>query len=952
MAARSAVMVGRDVELGRLSDALTRAAGGQVQVAVVGGEAGIGKTRLVRELAGRVPEGVVVAFGHAVPLTGGPLPYGVAGDLLRSLVREVHVKAVADALGPRAVVLAPLVPRLADGADAVLDRPALYAATQDLLAELSDDQTLLLVLEDLHWADESSLDLVMFWARTLVRGRLLLVATSRDQGIDEKVLARIGELRRLPNATVLDLSALPAEGVKAQVRSLDETVDADVLAEIQRLSDGNPLFVEELVAGGVGGPSAILNLDLTSTLNAVSPAAASLLQLAAVEPRAFNVETLAAVAGQALSDVESALDEGSSRGLVRRDPKGLWTFHHELLRQAVLTATSTTSRDLAHRGWAAALSGEFAKADDLMSAADHWEAAGTRTEGFHTRLRAARALSDQLGAHAAAVAWRRVLSQLQDDPGLAVEEVYEIALLRAGGADLVWADEIRLVEAEEQAARSPGPVRRAWTVLTRFCASRSVEGIQSPELSVGEILKMREMLRSEPPRAASLRTMHLLVRALNALGAVEARDESIEVFAEMIASAPQDLAGFRVGLMEWRLLVDGERHGTVQSEQDIIDQTLAHQDLFDSQERADVLMRVAGVRWRRGEVLEAMADADHAAHLLQGPETGGFIWPIVETIALGTRFSLGLWDEVLSRSRPLIADRNHVECHNVAVALAALTHAARGDVAEALDTRSQLMPVVMSGHDGTTGFETRHFASLVEAAALASQEPERARNCFRPFLGDPDSATHLQGAEFLLEAARLTAAGAERDAEYPSLVAAAAQRILTEDPIDLVYRRHVDAYLAQVEGRDSAAEWADVGTAWERMAVAWNAADARLQLARARMRDDDRDGAAEALAPALAAAEELGAQPLADEIRTFAVRARLRLPGLATAEAASTGGLTARELEVLQLLAQGMTNDQIGTTLFMSPRTASVHVSRILAKLNAANRTEVAAIAHRRGLLD
>ena len=223
-------------------------------MAVVGGEAGIGKTRLVRELVERVPEGVVVAFGHAVPLTGGPLPYGVAADLLRSLVRAVHVKVVDEALGPRAVVLAPLVPRLGDGADAVLDRSAVYAATQDLLAELSADQTLLLVLEDLHWADESSLDLVTFWARTLVRGRLLLVATSRDQGVDEKVLARVGELRRLPNATVLDLSPLPAEGVEAQVRSLDETAEADLVAEILRLSDGNPLFVEELVAGGVGRP--------------------------------------------------------------------------------------------------------------------------------------------------------------------------------------------------------------------------------------------------------------------------------------------------------------------------------------------------------------------------------------------------------------------------------------------------------------------------------------------------------------------------------------------------------------------------------------------------------------------------------------------------------------------------------------------------------------------------
>jgi predicted ATPase len=241
MGARTAVMVGREPELGHLSAALARASAGEAQVVVVRGEAGIGKTRLVRELIGNVPDDVVVAFGHAVPFSGGPLPYGVAGDLMRSLVREVHVKAVEDALGTRAVEVAPLVPRLGSNpgsnANAQLDRLALYAATQDLLAELSADRLLLLVLEDLHWADESSLDLLTFWARTLVRGRLLLVATTRDQGTDEAVLARVGELRRLPNAAVVDLLPLSAEWIEAQVRALKETADEDLVANVQRLSD-------------------------------------------------------------------------------------------------------------------------------------------------------------------------------------------------------------------------------------------------------------------------------------------------------------------------------------------------------------------------------------------------------------------------------------------------------------------------------------------------------------------------------------------------------------------------------------------------------------------------------------------------------------------------------------------------------------------------------------------
>jgi DNA-binding CsgD family transcriptional regulator len=952
MAARSAVMVGRDVELGRLSDALTRAAGGQVQVAVVGGEAGIGKTRLVRELAERVPEGVVVAFGHAVPLTGGPLPYGVAGDLLRSLVREVHVKAAADALGPRAGVLAPLVPRLGDGTDAVLDRSALYAATQDLLAELSADQTLLLVIEDLHWADESSLDLVMFWARTLVRGRVLLVATSRDQGVDEKVLVRVAELRRLPNATLLDLSPLPAEGIEAQVRSLDETAEAELVAEIQRLSDGNPLFVEELVAGGAGGPSATLNLDLASSLNTVSPGASSLLQLAAVEPRSFTSQTLAAVAGQSLSVVEAALDEGSSRGLVRRDARGLWTFHHELLRQAVLAAGSSTFRDVSHRRWAAALSGESAGAGDLVSAADHWDAAVVAPEAFATHLRAARVLQERLGEYAAEHEWRRVLEMLQADASLGPESAYEDALLGAGGADLVWSEQMRIVEAEERTAGTPGPVRQVWTVLTRFCASRSIEGVSAPELSVEEVLRMREVLWAEPPRPAVQTTLYLLVRACNALGARDLRDETIDLLDQQSTTDPKALAVSTTRVMEWRLMAAEERHGDAGEDQRIIDKGLAHYDLLDSSQRAHVRMRLAELLQRKGELTGALGEVDEATRLLHSPEVGGFQWSVAESIAMGLLYVLGRWDEAARRAARVCADRDHVEAHNGAVAFTALIHAGRGDVEEALGAASLLMPVVMSGHDGTTGYLTRHYPVLIEAAARATGEPERARACLMPFLEDPAAEDHLLRQDFVVIAARLTALAERPDPDYAARVAAVADVIFDTDRLESAYRQHVDAYLAKADGQDSAEAWSDVVSEWETMSVPWNAADARLQLAHALVKDDERDRATEALAPALAAAEELGAQPLADEIRTFAARARLRLPGLSTAEAASTGGLTVRELEVLQLLAQGMTNDQIGTTLFMSPRTASVHVSRILAKLNAANRTEVAAIAHRRGLLD
>jgi DNA-binding NarL/FixJ family response regulator len=107
----------------------------------------------------------------------------------------------------------------------------------------------------------------------------------------------------------------------------------------------------------------------------------------------------------------------------------------------------------------------------------------------------------------------------------------------------------------------------------------------------------------------------------------------------------------------------------------------------------------------------------------------------------------------------------------------------------------------------------------------------------------------------------------------------------------------------------------------------------------------------QALGQASTTAGSLGARPLADEIRSLAPRARLRLPGHEPAAKGDTGRLTQREHEVIQVPVQGMTNDQIGAALNMSPKTVSVHVSHILQKLDAANRTGVAAIAHRQGLV-
>ena len=154
----------------------------------------------------------------------------------------------------------------------------------------------------------------------------------------------------------------------------------------------------------------------------------------------------------------------------------------------------------------------------------------------------------------------------------------------------------------------------------------------------------------------------------------------------------------------------------------------------------------------------------------------------------------------------------------------------------------------------------------------------------------------------------------------------------------------VAAHLDRALGQDTAEQWALVVEGWETLGAPIEAALATLRLAERLAQDGERDRAAATASSALATAERLGALALADRIRAAARRHRLRLDGVGSDDDGAHG-LTAREREVLMLLAEGRTNEQIAAGLFMSPKTASVHVSRIITKLGVANRTEAAAYA-------
>ena len=228
-----------------------------------------------------------------------------------------------------------------------------------------------------------------------------------------------------------------------------------------------------------------------------------------------------------------------------------------------------------------------------------------------------------------------------------------------------------------------------------------------------------------------------------------------------------------------------------------------------------------------------------------------------------------------------------------------------------------------------------------------------AARLLRPYLAAADECV-LGDFGFCDEAVVLASRLAWRtsDPDLATVTRGAMQEVFGPDgEVNQAGRAEVEANLARAAGNDTSQTWTDVVVRWQELEVPFSAAECQLRLAENLLAEGRRDEAVDILKAAVELADDLGAQPLANEIRTLAARARIPLAGDTDQARPPVGGLTARELEVLQLVCQGMTNDQIGTALFISPKTASVHVSRILSKLDATNRTQVAAIAQQRGLI-
>ena len=409
--------VGRAGELAALDAAVRQSIAGEGAAVLIAGEAGVGKTRLVAELEGRARDaGALVLVGECIDLADAELPYAPIVGALRAVIRE---RAGDDALvGAGREELARLWPELgaASRSERLGGTPSsgqarLFELVLGLLSRLAAEQPLVLVVEDLHWADRSTRDLLVFLVRNVRHEPLLLIATYRTEELHRGHALRpfVIELERSGRGRRLDLARFSRDELAALITDLlGAPPGRPLLDNVFARSEGNPFFAEELlVAVGNGGLPDSLRETLLLRVERLAPLARQVLGVAAVAGRRVGHRLLAAVAAISETELDDALREAVAWNVLVTDRDGAsYAFRHALLREAVYDDLLAGERLRLHRAMAEALTEDRDLAGDGVGVAGelahHWLAAGELGSALSASIRAGTDASD---AHAAAEAF-------------------------------------------------------------------------------------------------------------------------------------------------------------------------------------------------------------------------------------------------------------------------------------------------------------------------------------------------------------------------------------------------------------------------------------------------------------------------------------------------------------------------------------------------------------------
>jgi DNA-binding CsgD family transcriptional regulator/tetratricopeptide (TPR) repeat protein len=969
----SARFVGRAGELAELEAALHDAAERGSSLLLVAGESGVGKSRLLDELTGRARAlDALVLVGDCVDLGDGELPYAPLIGALRPLLREGH-PALDGLPEPLRTALAAVLPGFGDRA-AAASQSTVFEALLALLEGLAEEQVVLLAIEDLHWADSSTRNFLRFLSRTHCGEGIVVVCTYRSDELHRRHPLRplLAELTRDPETQHVELPAFTREELAEQLESiLAAAPDPGLLERIWHRSEGNPLFTEEILAAGLDGRGPLpptLSDALMLRVEQLSETAQNVLRWLSCQT-SVDHELLAEVAGLDPDALMDALREATASNILVASAEGTYGFRHALLREVVHDDLLPGERTRFHSVLARALEDRIAAGDTgahiTAQAAHHWMAAGDQAAALAAAVRAGEA-AERVDAHAEAHAlFERALGlwdHVDDPESLAGSDRRELLMRAASAADLAHemtrfealvkgALELVDAEAEPKAAASMlTQLHRAEWELGRQDESIETLDRALALLGPGEDSGERAELLARKSRARMLQARNR--------EAIEAGREALEVARSVGDRSAEMLALTSMGVALAAAHQVDEGIATLREALSLVRQ----HGLVDHVGRATI--NLADVLHLNGRSEEALQVAREGLREVLAAELTA-TWS--ELLVTEIEFELGNW-RAATATMPTERRRywgstllNHrVRRIEQALGRGELAAARQDlDVAErvAVDsTEPQFLAPIASGRA-----ELERRAGDVAAARRAVDEGlDRMEFCTDDLARI--AVVALAGVQVEADAAQLARDRHDADAEHVAgeRAAAMAERVrlaaLDGGPVVEATGALAEAELARAEGRDDLDAWVRAGSGWERLGRPYRAAYSLWRAAEAAARARDREGAERAAGAALEAARRLGSRWLVEELEGLGARARLQLEGVEPAgERGDDGdpfGLTARERQVLALVASGATNREVGERLHMAEKTASVHVSRILAKLDVRSRTEAAAVAHRHGLAD
>lgn len=984
-------LVGRARELGELTAALDDVRSGASRTIVIAGEAGIGKTRLLDELTARA-EGTTVVVGQCADSGSGPVPYAALTGLLQGTVQEFGREATVAAAGPAAGALSAVAPQffapeppetgasVGAGAGAGADRiPEVLA---DLLAELAGRHPLVVVLEDLHWSDDITRAVALRLARGAPAGLLLLLTyRSDDVGRAHPLRAVMAELDRARLTTRLDLARLGEPEIRQMAQDLlgaapgrrdrhDADVDPEALADLADRSEGVPFYIEELVGFlGTDLPDSLRDILLLRYWNLSREAQALCRVVAAAGPRVWHdvlddvladPSTGSGLRPSTSSDrpvttavgpdpEETAREAVEAQVLVATDVG--YTFRHALVQEAVYAELLPGERRRLHAAHARALEQALVRrgrsVPKLSRIADHWWRAGMLDKALAAAVEGHQAAADGAASSTAVTLGERAMELWEQVPDAeAVAGLTHHELLRTVAESLRGSTRTTraLAVAHEAIAEWPAddPAGLAGMLSDTALTAGHAGSDEGPELIE------RALALLGPGRDDAVRGQLLMLRARHAMlngrlqeaieAATAAHDAGVAIGSAEVVAVALNLRGVsrvQLGDTGGFAEIDAGRAAAGESWQGLSRYYINGSDV-----------RLLMGDWARAAEI---AQQGMAAARRYGSSEGSRI--MIEGNLVDAWIGRGDWAQAAAwyeRTIPPIHDSVYSVYLSERRAWLMMW---RGQVEQAhAEARRRAASWERFGRLEEQ-IRSRTSATLAELALLRDEPAEaleRMSVVVAPGHGRIPAYDLPQLAVAAQAVARLRAAG--RDVDDAPYRAALAE--CSHWPTFPLWSAVFEAELGT--GRWTAvADLPGPGPAHLRPYALYREG-ARL------LETGDRAGARSTLGPAVTEAEKIGAGLIVERAQELLDRAGLAgqtgRPGPADAaerrrepaEGARPDALTTREQQVLALVAEGLTNGQIAERLFISTKTASVHVSAILRKLGVSTRTEAALLASRR----